>query len=204
MRIELIGIGKRFGRQWVLKDINKVIEQGSKICITGPNGSGKSTLLKIIAGHIGTNEGEARYGTSETPIAKADLFKHIAIAAPYLDLYSDLSAAESIEFQGAFKAFTAGSNTDSMLNTVGLAHAAEKAVKDMSSGMKQRLKLSLALHSDTSLLLLDEPASNLDKSGIGLYLELIAQQPQDRTIIVCTNDPELEAPFCNEVLELPH
>jgi ABC-type multidrug transport system ATPase subunit len=67
--------------------------------------------------------------------------------------------------------------------------------------MKQRLKLAQAFFSDTKVLLLDEPTSNLDKRGISLYLQLIKQYSNNRLVIICSND-ETEYSFCNEKLEI--
>ncbi len=202
MRIELISIGKRFGRQWVFKDINRIFEPGCRICITGPNGSGKSTLLKIIAGYTGATEGRVLHSSQDLELNKEKVFEQVAIAAPYLDVYNDLSAKETIELQASFKPFVKHIASYEMLDSLGIGNAANKAVKDLSSGMKQRLLLALAIYADTELLLLDEPASNLDDNGLELYLNAVGSVSKDRSIIVCSNDPEREADFCNDRLEL--
>ena len=202
MRIELIGIGKRFGRQWVFKDINKTFEPGCRTSITGPNGSGKSTLMKIIAGYTSPNEGKVLHSSNDAEIEKEKVFQQVAIAAPYLDVYTDLSALETIELQASFKPFLKNLSPQEMLETLGIGRAANKAVKDLSSGMKQRLLLALAIFADTEMLLLDEPTSNLDDDGLELYLTAIESVGAERSIIVCSNDPEREAAFCGESVVL--
>lgn len=84
---------------------------------------------------------------------------------------------------------------EEILRKVGLGHAMGKQIRYYSSGMKQRLKLAQAFFSDTPVLLLDEPTSNLDTGGIGLYNELIIRQAKGKLIIVCSND-EHEFQFC--------
>ncbi|MBC7744870.1 MAG: ATP-binding cassette domain-containing protein, partial [Flavobacterium sp.] len=70
-------------------------------------------------------------------------------------------------------------------------------LKNFSSGMKQRVKLALAFCSDTKILLLDEPVSNLDHQGVEWYLSLIEQFSSDRLVIVCSNQQQ-EYGFCDE------
>jgi ABC-type multidrug transport system ATPase subunit len=92
--------------------------------------------------------------------------------------------------------------TNDVIGLTGLSHAADKFVKQFSSGMKQRLKLSLAILSDTPLLLLDEPVSNLDKAAIQWYKEMIARYTAERTVIVCSNNIEEEHFFCTRQINI--
>ena len=76
-----------------------------------------------------------------------------------------------------------------------------KFVKDLSSGMKQRLKLDLAIYTDAPLLLLDEPTTNLDQEGVNWYLENVQQNRQNRLILVSSNIPQ-EYSFCEETIRI--
>lgn len=202
MRIELKGIARRFGKQWVLKDIDSVFLPGSRTCITGPNGSGKSTLLRIISGNISPNHGGVTHFLNEKEVPREKLFQYLALAAPYLDVYEDLTVKETVELQASFKPFCQDLSISAMLEAVNIPHAADKPVKDLSSGMKQRLKLALAIFADTPLVLLDEPTSNLDEAGVIAYNSMMAEVAPERTVIVCSNDTEREAAFCGERLSL--
>lgn len=86
-----------------------------------------------------------------------------------------------------------------VLAAVGLDKAAHKQIRYFSSGMKQRLKLAQAFFSQTAVLLLDEPTTNLDNKGIELYHQLIASYGEGRIIIVCSNDPQ-EYSFCQNII----
>ena len=88
-----------------------------------------------------------------------------------------------------------------MLEKVGLHNAADKQIRYFSSGMKQRLKLAIAIFSNAPILLLDEPCSNLDKEGIELYHDLIQQYALHKLIIVGSNDPQ-EYSFCKHQVNL--
>ncbi len=87
----------------------------------------------------------------------------------------------------------------SNITNVGLQNATNKQIRYYSSGMKQRLKLAQAFFSNTPILLLDEPTTNLDADGIALYHQLIKNYTADKLVIVSSNDKQ-EYEFCEEVI----
>ena len=90
---------------------------------------------------------------------------------------------------------------EEMLQILYLEQHMNKPISQFSSGMKQRLKLGLALFSDVDLVLLDEPTSNLDKKGINWYLEMVEKFAQNQILIVCSNESR-EYEFCQQKLVL--
>ena len=108
---------------------------------------------------------------------------------------------EQFDFHATFKTLQSSISVSDIIERIGLKNSANKQIRYFSSGMKQRLKLALAILSDTPLLLLDEPCSNLDKEGYQLYSELIQQFAQHKLIIVGSNDPQ-EYAFCNQQVNL--
>ena len=201
MNILLNNTGKRFNREWIFRKLNYQFLQGKSYAITGSNGSGKSTLLQIIAGATLHSEGTIEYQSAQSDkIAAAEnAYKQIAIAAPYLDLVEELTATEFLTFHNNFKPFTTG--FADMLLAVGLQKAADKQIRYYSSGMKQRLKLAQAFFSETSVLLLDEPTTNLDEEGIEVYKNLWAKNTTNRLVIVSSND-KTEYENCNAVIKI--
>ncbi len=201
MEIKLIHLGKRFNREWIFRNIDYTFNSSNCYAITGSNGSGKSTLLQVIAGSMMHNEGEIKYTNQNLPNTNPSEknFKNIAIVAPYLELIEEMTAGEMIQFHRIFKQLT---NSDAeILQTIGLTHAENKQIRYFSSGMKQRLKLGLAFFSNTEILLLDEPCTNLDNAGIELYHELIQCHSQQKLVIVCSND-KTEYNFCKEIISI--
>jgi ABC-type multidrug transport system ATPase subunit len=85
-----------------------------------------------------------------------------------------------------------------VLEISGLQHAKEKALKVFSSGMKQRLKLTLAIMADCPTLMLDEPCSNLDTKAIDWYHKMLDKFAKDKLIIICSNHLQYEYQICNE------
>jgi ABC-type multidrug transport system ATPase subunit len=174
-----------------------VFEEKTRTAITGFNGSGKSTLLQIISGYQQASEGTITYTHNTQEITSDKIFKLLSIGAPYIDLPEELSIEELITYFTPFKSLQQGISSEAFLEISQLAHAKDKSIKQFSSGMKQRLKLALAILSDTPLLLLDEPLSNLDAIGVAWYKQMIDNYASQKTIIVASNNIEDEIYFCS-------
>jgi ABC-type multidrug transport system ATPase subunit len=202
MELNLSDISKHFGREVVFKDISLTLASGSRTAILGPNGSGKSTLLQVIGGAIVPTEGSITHSVNGRGIPQEEVYRHVSIAAPYLGLYEDLSLKQAVEFHARFKPFRSGISPADVARIAYLEHALEKPVLNFSSGMKQRLKLALAILSDTPLLLLDEPASNLDAEAIAWYRELLLENADGRTVLVASNRQAAEHDFCTSAIEI--
>ena len=210
MKITLIDAGKRFNRDWIFRHLSYEFLPRQHYAITGPNGSGKSTLLQVIAGAIGISEGSIRYehASAPAPISApapeipADLaYRYLSLSAPYLDLIEEMTATEFLRFHHSFKPFLPSFSIPGILSAVGLEAAANKQIRFFSSGMKQRIKLAQALFSDTPVVLLDEPTTNLDAEGIALYQRLIREYSGGRLVIVSSNDVQ-EYDFCEKVIDI--
>lgn len=192
MEIHIQSLAKRFNKEWIFKDVNLHFESGSKTGIVGSNGSGKSTFIKLLSGAELPSKGEIKYRNSDTEIDHSEIFKSINFAAPYIDLIEELSCKELIEFHLNFKSFQNGLTIDTFFDLLYLKEAENKFIKNFSSGMKQRLKLGLAICSKSELLLLDEPCSNLDLKGIELYHNLMDNYNNGRTTIIGSNEQKDE------------
>lgn len=201
VNITLSNAGKRYNREWIFRNFTFTFLQGRSYAITGANGSGKSTLLQIIAGAVMHSEGKIDYinEASGKAISSETEYSQISFAAPYLDLIEEMTANEFLDFHSGFKPFTL--TFPEILSAVGLTEAANKQIRYFSSGMKQRLKLAQSFFSNTSVLLLDEPATNLDEEGISLYKKLLKEHSAGRLVIISSNDKE-EYENCSEVIAI--
>jgi len=194
MRIRLSNAGKRFNREWIFRNVDLEFTSGSSYAVTGPNGSGKSTLLQCIGGMLQLSEGRMEYGTDHLPLADEVVYKQISFCAPYLDLIEEMTLQEFLEFHHQFKPFIPDFSTKRIIEEIGLQAARDKQIRYYSSGMKQRVKLAQGIFYKASVILLDEPCSNLDTKGIELYYSLIERYCKERLVIVCSND-EVEYSF---------
>lgn len=202
MRITMSGVAKQFSREKVFTDVDHVFEAGSRTALLGPNGSGKSTLLQVVAGALVPTKGTVEHALGEKPMEQDRVYREVSIAAPYLDLYEDLSLREAIATHARFKPFRPGIALEDVARTAYLKPHLEKPVSNFSSGMKQRLKLALAILSDTPLLLLDEPATNLDAEGIAWFRELLMRNVEGRTLLVASNRQAEETFGCESSVEI--
>lgn len=202
MNIEISNLGKRYNTHWIFRKVNYTFQSTKKYAITGPNGSGKSTLLQTLGNFILQNEGSIRYEINGTEIPPEKIHRHISIAAPYLDLIEEMTLNEFLNFHQKMKGWLPHINNEMIIDLINLSDAVNKQIRYFSSGMKQRVKLAQAIFSNATFVLLDEPATNLDKPGIAVYRKLIHEFMHDRLLIVSSND-EQEYAFCNEHLYLP-
>ena len=201
MKIILEHIGRRFNREWIFRNINYEFESGSSYAVLGSNGAGKSTLLQVISGSLSSSEGKISYLHGDTNIDQEKVYIQQSMVAPYFELIEEFTLTELIDFNFRFKKYRQGLNRQGVIELLGLKNAEFKAIKYFSSGMKQRVKLALAFCSDTAMLLLDEPASNLDQQGLDWYLSLASTFSSDRLLIICSNQ-EQEYSFCSHQINI--
>jgi ABC-type multidrug transport system ATPase subunit len=201
MTISLSDAGKRYNRDWIFRHLTYQFEAGKSYAITGPNGSGKSTLLQVISGNTMVNEGTIKWQLNEKRIADEKVYKEVSIAAPYLELIEEMTLSEFLQFHNSFKPFLPGVGITDIIEVIGLEKAVNKQIRYYSSGMKQRVKLAQCIFSDTSLVLLDEPCTNLDAAGIELYHRLITAYCKNRMVVVSSND-EVEFSFCQAIINI--
>jgi len=199
--ISLQNIGRRFNRDWIFRGIDYTFNSGNSYAVLGPNGSGKSTLLQVLNGSLSPSIGEIKYTFQDKTIAIDEVYKYLSLAAPYLELIEEFSLSEVIDFHFKFKSYKQGIDKNAVIDLLAMQDNRNKLIRYFSSGMKQRLKLALAFCSDTPMLMLDEPTSNLDSQGVDWYLSLVQKFAANRLTIICSNQ-EHEYSFCDEHLNI--
>lgn len=201
MNIRLNTIGKRFNTEWIFRNLSYNFQSGYKYAITGPNGSGKSTLLQVIAGYIHHNTGSISYQQNQKEIPPEKIFNSISFSAPYLDLIEEMTLREFLIFHHQMKGLVPGLEIEQIASSVSLKASLNKQIRYFSSGMKQRVKLAQSFFSNTPLILLDEPLTNLDIEGAGVYERLIREYGNSKTLIISSNEPS-EYKFCDEIIDI--
>lgn len=201
MQIILENIGRRFNRDWIFKNMNYTFESGGSYAILGANGSGKSTFLQVLSGSLAPSSGKLSYLSEGRTIDVEIVFEQLAMAAPYLELIEEFTLEEMVDFHFCFKRFRSGMDKKAVIELLGMNANKGKLIRYFSSGMKQRAKLALAFCSDTPILLLDEPTSNLDAQGVAWYLDLIATFAKNRLTVICSNQQH-EFEFCEHQINI--
>jgi ABC-type multidrug transport system ATPase subunit len=184
-----------------LKRGARVIWEDASWSISGPtvllgaNGSGKSSTLAMLAGQLAPDQGLLEFRQGQRALSEDEWMKHVTLAAPWMELPGHLTLLEALDFHGTFRTPRTGElGWTSLVATSGLRVDAQVPVRAWSSGQRQRLALALALGTQTSAVLLDEPASNLDHDGITWFQKVLASVSTCTTVVVATNDEKKEAP----------
>jgi ABC-type multidrug transport system ATPase subunit len=187
--IEIIvnDLGKRFNREWIFRNLHYKFEPANVYAITGPNGSGKSTLLQVLWGQLPQSKGELKYKNGAQEIPVEEIFKHLAIATPYLDLIEEFTLLEHLRFHFKMKRSRNNMDEHEVLDKMQLTKARDKHIANFSSGMKQRVKLALAFFTQADLIFLDEPTTNLDSNATAWYHEQLKGLPLQCTIFIASN-----------------
>jgi heme exporter protein A len=203
MRLEAKNISKNFNRRRVIQDLSFSLTSPASLAITGRNGAGKSTLAKIVAGVLGATSGEIVLELDGKVLDDEARKSHIGFVSPYLFLYDEFSAMENLFLLMRIRSNQNGAKTliEPLLKRFNLWERRDDAVRGFSTGMKQRLKYVFALSHSPSLLILDEPTTNLDDDGIKVVEEVVREQKQSSLLIVATND-SAEAAWCEKSIRL--
>lgn len=202
MRFELNGIGKKFERHFVFRDVSASFISGDRVAILGGNGSGKSTLLKVISGSLTSTEGKLNFEWNNKNVDIQNHMRLVSFTGPYTELIEEFSLRETLEFHAKFKSFRNGLTIDQVIELTGLKKVADRPIGKYSSGMRQRVKLAVAILTDTPLLLLDEPTSNLDSKAVEWFKELLKDNLDDRILFVGSNHQAPEIELCTREIDL--
>lgn len=205
-RLIVDAVTKRFSGAPLFAPVSIEASSGEIIAIVGSNGSGKSTLLKILANVLQPTKGTVTYEENNTILSSDLLSERIGFTAPYLELYSELTAIEHIRFVAELKGKTIDDDSCiQLLTSFGLDATianSDRLMKQYSSGMQQRVKAAMAFALDPRIIFLDEPGSNLDAHGIDALFRMITQAASNNTLIViATNDPQ-EAALASRTIAL--
>lgn len=202
MPVHLEHVGKRYNREWIFRGVEHTFTENNPCVVLGANGSGKSTLLQVLSGAIRPSEGKITYTIRNTEVAAESVYRQVTLATPYLELLEELTLEELVSFQEKFKPWRNNMRGNDVIATTGLEKSRNKTLRQFSSGMKQRVRLALAVLADSPLLLLDEPCSNLDAAGIAWYQQLVDANKNDRMILVCSNRQDYEYSFCTQEIRI--
>jgi heme exporter protein A len=203
IQLKVDRVSKEFNYRWIFRDVSFSLELGHSHSITGKNGAGKSTLIKIIAQVLTPTKGLVDYHNNGKKISKENVKHIIGLVSPYLQLYDEFTAVENIRFLSEIR--TGGKEdakwVDGLFKRFELIERKDDLVRTYSSGMKQRLKYIFALMHHPKILLLDEPTSNLDESGVSIVKEIVQEQKEQGILIIATNDIQ-ESQWCESNTQL--
>lgn len=175
-------IQKKYNGKIILDDVTMNVGKGDIYGLIGRNGSGKTTLLRILTGQIQRYKGAVQFENGPQKIKIAALINSPA-------LYLNLSAYENLKAHSYLLSNSDNEELHRVLKTVKLENCGSKTVENFSLGMKQRLKLGLALLDTPDILILDEPVNGLDPEGMTDLREILLKlkQSSGTTIIISSH-----------------
>lgn len=178
----------------MLRGVDLTVAPGTSLVLTGANGAGKTTLLRVIATLLRPSAGEgAVFGLSLTDEAERIRERTGYVSARGF-VYDDLTATENLRFAARLAGERVGQERiDGVLDSVGLAHAADQTVRTFSTGMRRRLALASLRLRPLRLALLDEPYAGLDTEGLAMVDRLVADLLAAGTTVVLASHQAGEA-----------
>ncbi len=198
--IEIHRLTKRFYTVVALNQVSLSIQRGEVLGILGPNGAGKTTLFKVIAGLLNPDAGSVKPTTGGWPVMayKPDrlIFPNELRVEQYLTTLAGLCNLAARQTRRVVA---------ENLERVGLSDSAEKPIKELSKGMRQRLGLAQILLGNPELLLLDEPSNGLDPSGqLEVQALIHSLQAEGRTIVLSSHQLGEVTAVCHEIVIVNH
>lgn len=176
-------------KELIFRNVSYNFECGKKYSIVGPNGSGKSTLLRLISSTIRPTSGKITYSLNDKNISSDKIHNYYGYIAPYLNIYEELMPLEHIKIVAKIRKIEYNNEIGmQLLKDFNLDQHYGKPIRFFSSGMKQRMKFLLATIHKPSILLLDEPFTNLDDKGIEIFTNYIDNYTKNGILIVASND----------------
>ena len=201
VRITARGIAHRYAPGRGLEAVDFSVAGPGVVAITGPNGAGKSTLLRLIAGLLAVTRGTLEFEVGGVAIPSRSRRTQVGFASPDLSFYEALSVAENLRFAAESRDGDPGTNVSSALAEVGLEGREHDRFAELSSGLKQRVRLAFAILHRPPVLLLDEPGSHLDDRGRDVVAHLMEHQRRVGLVLVATND-QRELSLADQRIEL--
>lgn len=192
---------KRFGQKTVFSDFS-IETTTSVLGIAGVNGSGKSTLLKCLAGLQKPSSGSFHWMINGNSVDRKNLRNNLGFAAPYVQLYEELTVRENLEFIKNVRSLNHQNSIPDLLEPLGAKTLLNLHFGELSTGQQQRIKLAAATIHNPDILLLDEPGSNLDEAGKKIIRSLVETYTDSGRMVVIASNQQDELDLCNEIIEL--
>ena len=201
--IEVKNLVKKYGDNLAVSDLSFTIEDGEIYGFLGPNGAGKSTTMNIMTGCLAATSGEVKIGGHDIfdePKAAKKLIGYLPEMPP---LYVDQTPREYLTFVAEAKGISKserGNAIDTVIEETHIAEVADKLIKHLSKGYRQRVGIAQALLGNPSVIILDEPTVGLDPMQIIEIRDLIKELGKKHTVILSSHIlPEVQA-ICSKIL----
>jgi ABC-2 type transport system ATP-binding protein len=203
--LELEGLRRTFGSLLALDDLTFTVPSGQVVGFLGPNGAGKTTTMRAIFGLIDLDAGVVRW--NGTPVGRAQ-WQRFGYMPEERGLYPGMLVGEQVEYLGRLHGMSpndAASATRAWLDRLEIADRATSKVEALSHGNQQRVQLAAALIHEPELLVLDEPLSGLDPTGIDAIGHVLVDQARAGCcVLFSSHQLDLVEDLCEQVTIIDH
>jgi len=203
--LELEGLRRTFGSLVALDDLTFTVPSGQVVGFLGPNGAGKTTTMRAIFGLIDLDAGVVRW--NGTPVGPAK-WQRFGYMPEERGLYPGMLVGEQVEYLGRLHGMSpndAASATRAWLERLEIADRATSKVEALSHGNQQRVQLAAALIHEPELLVLDEPLSGLDPTGIDAIGHVLVDQARAGCcVLFSSHQLDLVEDLCEQVTIIDH
>jgi len=201
--IQADSLSRSYGERWAIRDVSFQAREGEILGFLGPNGAGKTTTMRILTGFLAPTSGRATvagYDVVERPL---DAKRHLGYLPEVAPLYDDFTTREYLAFVARLKQVERRRIPDAVdraMTLCGVTDVADRLVRNLSKGYRQRVGLAHAIVHDPPVLILDEPTSAMDPRQIVEIRNVIKGLRGGHTVILSTHIlPEATA-VCDRVI----
>lgn len=198
MKLVLQNIKKSYEGKILFSNINLTFEMGNSYAVLGKNGSGKTSLLKVLMGFSKPDNGSVFWSDDKNIFAIG--YSDFAFSGIQQQLFDDITVLNIINFHFKFR-LPIDPNYKEIIKSVFTDIQLNKKANQLSAGWLNRLKLLLSILTQSKVLILDEPFSNMDEEGIEKFVDLIKTYSENRILIIAGNRAD-ELAMCNHRITL--
>ena len=190
--VRAVGLGRRFGDQWAIRDLDLDLAPAEVFAFLGPNGAGKTTTVRLLTALIGPSAGSAWLDGIDVVADPHEVRRRIGLLTETPSLYERLTAEENLDFFGRLHGLAPAVRArriDELLELFELTDRRRDRTATFSKGMKQKLAIARALLHEPKVLFLDEPTSGLDPEAAHIVREsMMTLKRQGRTIVLASHN----------------
>ncbi|MDD3041797.1 MAG: ABC transporter ATP-binding protein [Methanosarcinaceae archaeon] len=198
LAIEILNLSKFFGKDKEIRavdSLNLQVKKGEIFGFVGPNGAGKTTTMKMLIGLLEPDEGSGKVAGFDIVREVINIREQTGMLPEPAGFYDNLTARQNLRFYAKLYRIEAGTREkriETLLETVGLAHAMDQKTGGFSTGMRKRFGLAQALINEPSVLFLDEPTSGIDPLGAQMMRDLIKDLNKNKGVTVFLSSHSME------------
>ena len=209
--VKIEHLNKSIGKTSILNDVSLHISEGEVVGLLGPNGAGKSTLMKVLTGLWKADSGVVNVCGVDVLAQPDQVHKYIGYLPEQNPLYADMYVREYLLFIARVRddsrksrAENVKHEVETLIERVGLTPMADKRIRELSKGYKQRVGLAAAMAGNSRVLILDEPTTGLDPNQLEDIRALIRELGKQRTVILSTHILQEVKAICSRVIIISH